>query len=150
MSRQDRLRRFRALVDRLASTDGSYVVACADSGRRPAPLEGARFETAEAADRAAVAATRYQRLLSDLDPDRPEYRFVVYDATAASLSFSRTREPTDERRANGLPGATEEVTLSSERDGEWLRLENAPVVHLSTGATPFEDDVVAGQLERKL
>lgn len=150
MTGSSRLRRLRTAVDRLSSDDGSYVVACADSGRRPSPLEGTRFDTYEAAERAAAAATRYQRLLGELDPGRPVYRFAVYERDGGSLTVSRIREPTGERRANGLPRSVERVTLSSERDGEWLRLENAPVVHLSSGAEPFDDDVVAGQLERKL
>lgn len=150
MTRQHRLRRLRAEVDECSSADGRYVVACANSGRRPPPVDGVRFESSAAAERAATAASEYQRLLCDLDPDRPTYRFVVYERTGDSLTLSRTREPTDERRANGLPRSVEEVTVSSDRDGEWLRLENVPIVHLSTNAEPFEDEVVAGQLDRKL
>ncbi len=144
------LRRARHTVDELATADGQYVVACALTGRAPAPIDDARFDSTVDARRAARAASRYHEALADLDPDRPEYRFVVYEAAGSSLEVAHTREPTAKRRANGLPRSESTVTLSGDRDGEWLRMENAPVVHLSRGTGPFEDDVVSRQLEAKL
>lgn len=126
------------------------MVACARTGRSPPPVDDVRFETPAAAERAADAATGYHETLADLDPDRPRLRFVVYERRADALEVARTRTPTGERRENGLPRAEQRVTLSSGRDGEWLAMRNAPVVHLAHDDGPFEDAVVARQLESKL
>lgn len=150
MIHRDRLERARRAVDDLATDDGRYVVACAHSGRSPAPIDDARFDSPDDARRAAEAARRYHETLAELDPERPTFRFAVYERDGDPIALSRTREPTDDRRANGVPRAESTVTLSSGRDGEWLRLRNAPVVHLSRGDGPFDDDVVARQLDSKL
>lgn len=148
MNPERTLRSARREVEEWSTPDGRYAVACARTGRSPEPVDGARFASPADADRAAEAARRYHETLTTLDPDRPTYRFIVYETGGTSLSISRTREITSERRDNGVPRTTAEVTISSERDGEWLRLEDSPVVHLSRRSEPFDDDVVARQLER--
>ncbi|WP_435360180.1 DUF7552 domain-containing protein [Haloarchaeobius sp. DFWS5] len=146
-----RIRALRETAESLSTANGSYVVACAVTGHRPDPVTGAEFETREDAERAAEATEDYQSAMCSLDPDRPRYRPTVYEIDDETpLELASTRSRTEGRRANGLPSTSESVTVSSGRDGEWLQMENAPLIHLGRDDGPFEDDVVARQLDVKL
>ncbi|WP_435334585.1 DUF7552 domain-containing protein [Haloarchaeobius sp. TZWWS8] len=148
----ERLRTARDTIEELSAEDGDFVVACALTGNRPAPVTGARFGSRGDAEAAAEATRTYQTALRDIDPDHPRYRPTVYedDADGARLDVTSTRSRTNGLRSNGLPATSESVTVSNGRDGEWLRMDNAPLIHLGQDDGPFDDDVVARQLDVKL
>ncbi|WP_267641108.1 DUF7552 domain-containing protein [Haloarchaeobius amylolyticus] len=145
-----RLRRARRTVADLASEDGGFVVACSTTGHRPEPATGTRFDTRDDAQTAAEATRTYQAAMRELDPEHPTYRPTVYEDDDAPLHVATTRSRTTGMRSNGLPRTQESVTLSNGRDGEWIRMDDAPLIHLSRDDGPFEDDVVARQLDAKL
>lgn len=49
----------------------------------------------------------------------------------------------DHERRNGLPRAESNVTLAGDGYDEWLRIENAPVVHLSGPDSLLDDELVS-------
>ncbi|WP_439027794.1 DUF7552 domain-containing protein [Haloarchaeobius sp. DT45] len=146
----ERLRRARRTVADLASDHGSFVVACSTTGHRPEPATGARFETRDEAQEAADATLEYQTAMRELDPEHPTYRPTVYEGDDTPMHVATTRSRAKGMRSNGLPRTQESVTLSNGRDGEWIQMENAPIIHLSRDDGPFDDDVVARQLDAKL
>lgn len=144
------LDRLREQIDELATDRGDFSVACAETDRRPAPLSGRRFPSADAARTAADRAREYRRRLRELDPGLPTYRLAVYEASDGGPTLVSTRERAAGRRANGLPKSSRSVTLAGDRDRAWLRMDNAPLVHVSHGGEPLGDDAVARQLDAKL
>lgn len=140
------LQRARERVAELEDPDGSFAVACAETGVRPAPLSRARFGSFEAAERARDAAIDYRAALRDLDPECESYDLVVCEETESSLGFACVRETTTDRRANGLPRTRRTVTLAADGRDEWLRVENAPVVDLVGPDALLDDEVVERQL----
>ncbi|USZ68359.1 hypothetical protein NGM10_01135 [Halorussus salilacus] len=146
----DALDRLRRRIDGLATPDGDFYVACAETDRRPAPLADRRFPTAAAACEAAAAAREYREALRESDPGLPEYRLAAYQARADAPTLVSTREPAAGRRENGLPRSSRSVTLSGDGEREWLRMDNAPLVHVSHDGEPLDDDAVARQLDAKL
>lgn len=146
----DRLTTARECISDLAASDGRFVVACKDTGVRPDPVSAVRFPEYRAAERAREEAARYREALRAVDASLPEYDLVVVETTDDSLEVSSVRESTDRRRANGLPAARETVTLSGDRRDEWLRIENAAVVHLSGPESLLDDELVTRQLQSKL
>ncbi len=147
---RERARQTRSRVEALAVDDGPFFVACRTSGCRPEPVTGATFPTDDAAERACEAATDYRRAIREFDPALPKYDLAVYEADAPTLDVIRRREFTDERRANGLPAARETVTVAGSGAGEWLRLTDAPLVHVAGRDRPLDDEVVGRQLDAKL
>ncbi|WP_227376607.1 DUF7552 domain-containing protein [Haladaptatus halobius] len=144
------LRRTRREIEQLAVDDGRFSVACADTGERPMPITGTRFETDEDAHRATELACKYRNALREHDPDVPHYRFVVNEESPRPLQMASVRERTSGIRANGLPQTRRSVTIASDGDGEWVEMENAPIVHLSRDDGPVGDDAVSRQLDSKL
>jgi hypothetical protein len=136
----------RERVESLAAPDGAFAVACTDTGVRPPPVSDARFETYEEAERARDAAVTYREALRDLDPGLPEHDLGVCEPTDTTVGFASVRETTTERRENGLPQSKRTVTLTGEGRDEWLRVENAPVVHLTGPEELLDDEVVERQL----
>jgi hypothetical protein len=143
----DAVREARATVERLTTSDGDYMLACKDTGRRPAPVTGARFDSVEGAKQARAAAESYRDALRSVDPDLPSFDLVVSEREPGSVEMASVRERTSDRRANGLPRARRTVTVAGDRDDEWLRLENGPVVHFRGPDAPLDDEVVARQLD---
>ncbi|WP_134670380.1 DUF7552 domain-containing protein [Halorussus marinus] len=144
------LDRLREQIDDRADEDGEFYVACADTDRRPTPLAGRRFPSESAAREAADRAATYRALLRESDPALPEYRLAVYETPRDAPTMVSTREPAAGRRSNGLPRSSRSVTLSGEREREWLRMDNAPLVHVRHDGEPLDDDAVARQLDAKL
>ena len=139
----------RQIADR-AAEDGDFYVACAETDARPAPVSDRRFPTETAAEEAADLARAYRATLRESDPDLPEHRLSVYEASDDSLTLVSTRERAPGLRANGLPRTSRTVTLSGTDDDEWLRMDNAPLVYVRRDGEPLPDDAVERQLDAKL
>jgi hypothetical protein len=148
--RERTLRRAREEVERLAVPDGGFVVVCRDSGVSPPPVSTARFGTYADAERARTAAVGYREALSDLDPSLPSHDLAVSEAWDDTLRFASVRETTGDRRENGLPRSSRTVTLAGDGRDEWLRIENAPVVHLRGPDALLDDEVIERQLRATL
>jgi hypothetical protein len=146
----DSLARIRREIAELADDDGDFYVACAETDARPAPLSGERFPSEEAADEAADLAREYRETLREADPELPEHRLAVYERSGDAPTMVSTRERAGGHRENGLPRTTRSVTLSGEGEAEWLRMDNAPLVHVRQGGEPLPDDAVERQLDSKL
>jgi len=144
------LDRLREQIDERAAEDGDFYVACADTGRRPTPLAGRRFPSEAAAREAADRAATYRALLRESDPELPEYRLTVYEAPSDAPTLVSTRERASGHRENGLPRSSRSVTLSGDDEREWLRMDNAPLVHVRHDGEPLDDDAIARQLDAKL
>ena len=139
----------RELAD-LADEDGDFYVACADTDERPAPLSGRRFPSEAAASEAAELARSYREVLRESDPELPEHRLSVYERADEAPSLVSTRERAGGLRENGLPRTSRSVTLSGDCESEWLRMDNAPLVHVRRDGEPLPDDAVERQLDSKL
>lgn len=146
----DSLETLRERIADLADHDGDFVAACSDTDRRPVPLTGKRFPTEDAASEAAEIACEYRDRLRATDPDLPERRFVVYEVAADPVLLVSTREQAAGSRANGLPRTSRTVTLAGDGEREWLRMENAPLVHLRRNGDLLDDAAVERQLNSKL
>src|SRR6056297_2113358 len=146
----DSLDAIRRKIAALATGSGDFYVACADTDERPAPLSGRRFPTEEAASSAADLARSYRKLLRETDPNLPERRLSVYERVDDPPTMVSTRERTAGTRENGLPRTSRSVTLSGDCESEWLRMDNAPLVHVRSEGEPLPDDAVERQLESKL
>ena len=144
----ERLTETRAIVEGLAG-DPAFYVACRESGARPEPVAGVGFPSRQAAERACTVADRYRAALRDLDPETPSYDLGVYERESPQVQLASVRRRTDERRTNGLPSAEEEATVATGGDGEWLRMRNAPVVHLAGPDEPLDDALVERQLDAR-
>lgn len=139
----------REIADR-ATEDGDFYVACADTDSQPTPLTGRRFPSASVAEEAADLARAYRATLRESDPELPERRLSVYEASGDSPTLVSTRERVPGQRANGLPRTSRTVTLSGDGDHEWLRMDNAPLVFVRRDGEPLPDDAVERQLDAKL
>ncbi len=146
----DSLDAIRREIADLATEEGDFYVACADTDERPAPLSGRRFPTEEAASSAADLARSYRELLRESDPNLPERRLSVYERADDPPTVVSTRKRAAGTRENGLPRTSRSVTLSGDCESEWLRMDNAPLVHVRSDGEPLPDDAVERQLESKL
>jgi hypothetical protein len=144
------LRDAREQIAALAVEDGGFHVACARTGARPEPVAGATFGSYDDAEAAAAAAREYRDALAALDPAVPSYDLLACAHEAAPVQVASARERTGDTRANGLPAARRTATVAGARDEEWLRVENAPVLHLARDAEPVDDAAVERQLDSKL
>jgi hypothetical protein len=140
----------RERVAELSSAEGRFAVACRETGRRPAPVADAVFDSYGDAERARDAAREYRTAMRRVDPDLTEFTLAVCHADDRRVAVTARRESTDERRANGLPRASQTATVAGERTGEWLRVSNAPVVHLTGRGEALDDEFVSRQLRSKL
>ncbi|MFC7080571.1 DUF7552 domain-containing protein [Halorussus caseinilyticus] len=146
----DSLDAIRQKIGDLASEDGDFYVACAETDDCPAPLTGRRFPTEAAADEAADLAREYRATLRESDPDLPHHRLAVYERSGGPLTFVSTRERTAGQRENGLPRTSRSVVVSGDGEREWLRMDNAPLVHVRQDGEPLPDDAIERQLDSKL
>jgi hypothetical protein len=146
----DSLDAIRREIADLATEDGDFYVACADTDERPAPLSGRRFPTEETASSAADLARSYRSLLRESDPNLPERRLSVYERAENPPTMVSIRERAGGTRENGLPRTSRSVTLSGDCESEWLRMDNAPLVHVRSDGEPLPDDAVERQLDTKL
>jgi hypothetical protein len=144
------VRSARGSVEALACEDGTFVVVGKETGVRPPPVSAVAFETYEAAERARDAAARHRAAMRDVDPALPAFDLVVCEQRTDVVELATVRESTAERRENGLPRARETVTVTGERRDEWLRVENAPLVHLAGPESLLDDELVTRQLRSKL
>lgn len=144
------LRQAAARIEELRTDDGEFCVVCGETGIAPVPVTGARFDSFDAAEAAVETARRYREALRVLDPTLAEYDLVVSAETESSVQFATAREVVDHERRNGLPRAESNVTLAGDGYDEWLRIENAPVVHLSGPDSLLDDELVSRQLDSKL
>lgn len=144
------VRMARETIADLATDGGTFAVAGKETGVSPDPVSSVAFETYEAAERAADAAARYRAAMRDVDPDLPAYDLVVCERRTDAVELATVRESTDERRGNGVPRARQTVTVTGDRRDEWLRVENAPLVHLSGPESLLDDELVTRQLQSKL
>jgi|AntRauTorcE11898_2_1112593.scaffolds.fasta_scaffold45499_2 hypothetical protein len=147
---RETIRRTRERIEAVTVADGDFGVACKDTGCSPAPVTDTTFETFEAAELACLSARAYRRALRHLDPSLPEYDLVVCVAKEAAVEQVSVRKQTCGRRENGLPETSQSVTVSGGGTDEWLRVDNAPVVHLRGGDSLLDDEFVTRQLESKL
>jgi hypothetical protein len=88
--------------------------------------------------------------LNDLEPSLPSHDLAVSEAWDDTLRFANVRETTTDRRENGLPRSSRTVTLAGDGRDEWLRIENAPVVHLRGPDALLDDEVIERQLRATL
>ena len=146
----DSLEALRRQIAERTADDGDYYVACAETDERPAPLTGRRFSSEESAEEAAQLARSYREILRESDSDLPEHRFAVYEQSGNPLTIVSTREQAEGKRENGLPRTSRSVTVSGDGEREWLRMDNAPVVHVRQDGEPLPDDAVERQLDVKL
>ncbi|WP_137286833.1 DUF7552 domain-containing protein [Halorussus salinisoli] len=146
----DSLDSIRKQIGDLASDDGEFYVACAETDECPAPLTGRRFPTEEAANEATALAREYRATLRESDPDLPEHRLAVYEKSGGPLTMVSTRERAAGQRENGLPRTSRSVMVSGEGEREWLRMDNAPLVHVRRDGEPLPDDAIERQLDSKL
>jgi hypothetical protein len=142
--------RARERVEALATEDGAFVVAGTETGVSPPPVSRARFGSYDDAERARDAAERYREAMRDLDPGLERYDLVACEVAGTDAGFASVRETTADRRANGLPRTRRTVTVASDGRDEWLRVENAPVVHLAGPDAPLDDEVIERQLRTTL
>jgi hypothetical protein len=146
----DSLEALRRQIAERATDDGIFYVACAETDECPAPLSGKRFPTEAAAGEAADFAAAYREILRESDPELPERRFSVYERGGDPLTIVSTRERATGQRENGLPRTSRSVTLAGDGEREWLRMDNAPLVHIRRDGEPLPDDAVERQLDAKL
>lgn len=146
----DTLPTLRDELTQLTVENGSFAVACADTGKSPVPLTGERFASEDDAQEAAELARAYREQLRAADPDLPERTLVVYETENDPITLVSTREPAEGRRPNGLPRSSRSVTLSGDDETEWLRMDNAPLVHVSHDGDPLDDVAIERQLDAKL
>jgi hypothetical protein len=144
------VREARETIAALAVENGEFIVAGKDTGVSPEPVSSVAFETYETAERARDAAVRYRAGMRDVDPDLPNYDLVVCERRTDAVELATVRESTAERRGNGVPRARQTVTVTGDRRDEWLRVENAPLVHLSGPESLLDDELVTRQLQSKL
>jgi len=140
----------RERVESLSSEGGQFAVACRETGRQPAPVAEAVFGTYADAERARDAALAYRSAMRSVDPELEGFALAVCRADDRRVAVTASRESTGERCSNGLPRASQTVTVAGDRTGEWLRVSNAPVVHLTGRGEPLDDEFVSRQLHSKL
>ncbi|WP_435178299.1 DUF7552 domain-containing protein [Halorussus sp. AFM4] len=138
----DRLEALSSRIDELTDPDGGFAVVCPLSGKRPVPVRGASFPSADAAEAAVELVLEYRDLLREVDPHLESIPVVASETGADPLALD------DASDSLGRPSGS--VTVSGDGDGEWLRMDDAPVVHVRRNGELLDDDAVARQLRSKL
>ena len=146
----DNLRTAAARIEDLEADGGEFCVVCGETGISPAPVTGVCFDSFDAAEQACDVARTYRNALRTLDPTLAEYDLVVSAEAESSVQFAAAREVVDHERPNGLHRSESNVTLAGDGYDEWLRIENAPVVHLTGPDSLLDDELVSRQLDAKL
>lgn len=103
----DRLEVLHREIDSLTDADGEFAVVCPLSGKRPVPVRGKSFPTAEVAADAVDLVIEYRKLLREVDPHLENVPIVACEQRAESLSLSASEDRTK--------------SPSRSRSGEWAR-----------------------------
>jgi hypothetical protein len=157
----DSLETLRERITDSTDPDGDFAVVCPLSGKCPVPVRGESFPSADAAEAAVDLVIDYRTLLREVDPHLENVPIVAVRRTAEPLALD-ARERSD--RADEMRCADEtarrirtrrtdtglSVSLSGEGDDEWLRMENAPVVHVRRDGELLDDETVSQQLRSEL
>ncbi|NHN58779.1 MULTISPECIES: hypothetical protein [Halorussus] len=138
----DRLEPLRSRIDELTDPDGDFAVVCPLSDKRPVPVRGASFPSADAAETAVGLVREYREVLREVDPHLEAIPIVASEVGADPLTLDGASEC--------LGRSSGSVTVSGEGDGEWLRMDDAPVVHVRRDGELLDDDAVTRQLRAKL
>lgn len=129
-------------IDDLTDLEGDFAVVCPLSGKRPVPVRGASFPSAEDAEDAVGLVREYREVLREVDPHLEAIPIVASERTADPLALDDTTEC--------LGRSSRTVTISGEGDGEWLRMDDAPVVYVRRDGELLDDSTVTLQLRSKL
>ncbi|WP_137286835.1 DUF7552 domain-containing protein [Halorussus salinisoli] len=138
----DRLEVLHRRIDELTDPEGDFAVVCPRSGKRPVPVRGASFSSSGDAERAVELVREYRNLLRDVDPHLESIPIVAAEETADPLALDGASE--------SLGRSSRSITLSGDGDGEWLRMDDAPVVHVRQDGELLDDWNVSRQLRSKL
>lgn len=138
----DRLEHLHQQIDDLTDPDGDFAVVCPSSGKRPVPVRGESFPSAEAAEEAVELVREYRTLLREVDPHLENIPIVAAETGADPLALDDD--------SGSLGRASRSISLSGEGDGEWLRMDDAPVVHVRRDGELLPDGSVARQLDAQL
>mgnify|MGYP000681132587 FL=1 len=84
--------------------------------------------------------------MRSLDPELAQYDLAVCERGSDGVDFASVREGTSATRTNGLPQSRQTATLTGDRTDEWLKVENAPLVHLRGPESPLDDEIVERQI----
>ncbi|MFC4450148.1 DUF7552 domain-containing protein [Halorussus aquaticus] len=138
----DRLEVLHQRIDDLTDPDGDFAVVCPLSGKRPVPVRGASFPSADVAEEAVELVCEYRDVLRDVDPHLESIPIVATETTPAPLAIDDASEC--------LGRSSRTITISGENDGEWLQMDDAPVVHVRRDGELLDDSTVTLQLRTKL
>jgi chorismate-pyruvate lyase len=138
----DRLEHLHQQIDDLTDPDGDFAVVCPASGKRPVPVRGERFPSADAAEAAVELVCEYRTLLREVDPHLENIPIV---AAQTSSDLLRLDDESD-----SLGRSSRSISLTGEDDGEWLRMSDAPVVHVRRDGELLDDRTVSRQLDAQL
>jgi hypothetical protein len=138
----DRLEHLHQRIDDLTDPDGDFAVVCPVSGKRPVPVRGERFSSADAAEAAVELVREYRTVLREVDPHLESIPIVAVQTAVDPLALD------GESGSLGRPSRS--VSLSGEDDGEWLRMDDAPVVHVRRNGELLDDGTVFRQLDAQL
>lgn len=138
----DRLEHLHQRIADLTDPDGDFAVVCPQSGKRPVPVRGESFPSATAVEEAVELVREYRTLLREVDPHLEHIPIVATERGADPLAL-------DDDSA-GLGRSSGSISLSGETDGEWLRMDDAPVVHVRRDGELLDDGSVAWQLDAQL
>ncbi|WP_198662207.1 DUF7552 domain-containing protein, partial [Halorussus litoreus] len=84
----DRLEVLHREIDDMTDADGEFAVVCPLSGKRPVPVRGKSFPTAEVAADAVDLVIEYRKLLREVDPHLENIPIVACEQRGESLSLS--------------------------------------------------------------
>ncbi|UPV73688.1 hypothetical protein M0R89_14215 [Halorussus limi] len=161
----DSLEHLRERITDLTDPDGDFVVVCPLSGKCPVPVRGETFPSADAAEEAVDLVCEYRRVLREVDPHLENIPIVATERTADPLALdahersergggaersAETARRSRTRRARARRTTGRSVSLSGDGDGEWLRMENAPLVHVRRDGELLDDETVSRQLRSEL
>lgn len=130
----DSLEALHQQIDDLTDPDGDFAVVCPLSGKRPVPVRGTSFPSAEAAEEAVDLVVEYRHCLRGVDPYLENIPIVACERDADLLVMD----------------VGDAVTLSGDGDDEWFRMDDAPVVRVREEGEPVDDAAVERQLKAKL
>lgn len=168
---RDSLEALHQRIDDLTDSDGDFAVVCPLSGKRPVPVRGKSFPSADAAEEAVDLVVEYRERLRDVDPHLETLPVVATergpDPLSLSVSDDDERPPTGDsagtdttgrrgRARRGPDGSAdarqsgESVTLSGSGGAEWLRIRDAPVVRVREDGEPVDDARIGLRLNAKL
>ncbi|WP_128478163.1 DUF7552 domain-containing protein [Halorussus pelagicus] len=161
----DSLEHLRERITELTDPDGDFAVVCPLSGKCPVPVRSESFPSADAAEAAVGLVREYRTLLREVDPHLENIPIVATERSAPPLALDaceRSERADGTEREDGDERAREtarrvrtrrtgrSISLSGEGDDEWLRMDDAPVVHVRRDGELLDDAAVSRQLRSKL